>query len=437
MELTEEFVSAIDAMNDPEIPIVFVTGNAGTGKSTLLKYFYKGKQDEEKNIVLLSPTGIAAINIGGMTLHSFFKLPITFLSESICAGIRMDDKQRKLYEALEYLIIDEISMVRADVLDAVDYILRSARNSYRPFGGVKIILFGDLHQIEPIVDKDMQKECKKLYKTPFFFSSKVIVNNPDIRKISLTRIFRQSDQVFISALNDIRSGGYAEDTAELLNRRLLSKLKDYDVSNAIHLCTRNVDVDTLNKEKLSKIDSPLEEFHGYIDGKIEPIVDLVLQLKLGAQVMIMRNNLNDGYVNGTIGTVVDFDEFEDEQTGDTVRGVKVQVDDETFCLKPHTWKNTIYKIVDGLIVEETIGTFTQIPLRLAWAITIHKSQGLSLDKVIVNLGSKGAFAHGQLYVALSRCKTLEGLALASRVYPSDVILNEDIYTFNEKNICVS
>lgn len=420
MELTPEIMNALDMMRDSSKQFVFLSGNAGTGKSTVLREYLQELTDKNVNKVVLAPTGIAAMNVGGMTIHKFFELPLAYLTPELAEYSKLSIDKRKVIKALDVLIIDEISMVRSDIMDAIDIRLRMAKELPLPFGGVKIIAVGDLHQIEPVVNKEDAKHFKG--KSAFFFTANVF-NLLPIHNSNLTFVFRQSDAAFINALNDIRIGGYADDTAALLNTRLLKNI-EFDKNGALYLCTTNKEVERINSARLAELDSSPYTYEAIINGQVN-IKDfsapVSLTIKIGSQVMTLVNN--NKYVNGSIGTITNI--YEDED-GDEC--IDIRIDDVIHTLRRYKWVVKEYRFENNSVIEDEVGSYTQFPIQLAWAITIHKSQGLTLDKVIINLGS-GAFAHGQLYVALSRCRSLDGLALVSKVYASDVILNDSIMQY--------
>ena len=389
---------------------LFITGKAGSGKTTLIRNFC---QTSDKNIAITAPTGVAAINAGGVTLHSLFQLPLqpfvpteTGRREFI-ASLRVPASKRRLLYNLDTLIIDEISMVRADVLDAIDTELQHFRGNRLPFGGVQVILLGDLHQLSPVsTDNDMQLLAPH-YPSMYFFSSRVIENHPPLY-IQFDHIYRQSDPKFIDLLNAIRDNCLTQ-----AHYRLLDTLYHPGKSlpdDCIVLTTHNQKADSINAERLKAIRSHERKFHAAVNGDFPEknyATDETLVLKKGARVMFLRNNQEKGYYNGKTGIVTDF-------IGNHVE-VRCDEDGKSILVEPEVWSNVSYTVnsTSGAIESHVQGTFTQIPLRLAWAITIHKSQGLTFNKVAIDAAQ--SFASGQVYVALSRCRSLEGLRLLSPI----------------------
>ncbi len=402
---------------------VFLTGNAGTGKSTLLDHF---RNHTKKNIAVVAPTGVAAVNVRGETIHSFFSFPPNITPEH-AAYTAKKTKKTKIYLALEILIIDEISMVRADLLDSIDSFLRSVRKTNLPFGGVRLIMVGDLHQLSPVVTNSEQESLAKLYPSPYFFSSRVFGKLLDglysqFIFIELQTIYRQTDKVFIDILNRLRNKQTTSEDLRRLNQRLAEEgdfLDDHILLTAI-----NDQADKINELRLNQISGPHYSFHATVSGdfslKQSPAADTVL-VKTGARVMLLNNDPDNRWINGTLGTL---------HKAET-NYVYVKIDGgSTEKIEPVTWTTyqTVFNSEKQILESHEVGSFRQLPLRLAWAITIHKSQGKTFDKVAIDLG-RGAFAHGQTYVALSRCTSLSGLKLIRPLEEQSIIMDTRVIDF--------
>ncbi|MCR5660184.1 MAG: helix-turn-helix domain-containing protein [Bacteroidales bacterium] len=412
-----DFVEELVLYTDSHI---FLTGKAGTGKTTFLKNL---PLKTYKRMVVVAPTGVAAINAGGQTIHSFFQLPFGPLppnASTITAQLhRMKKQKLNLMRSLDLLIIDEISMVRADVLDAIDAVLRRVRRSQKPFGGVQLLMIGDVHQLSPVAKPEEWEVLSPYYDTPYFFGSQVLRKAPYVC-VELEHIYRQHDDDFITLLNKMRNNRMDADCVRVLNTRFKPNFKPKDNEGYITLTTHNYQADQINESKLEAINEKLLKFkavvHGTFPENTYPTKE-ELELKVGAQVMFVKNDPNPekAFFNGKIGRLVDYDEDEGTLT--------VESEGEHITVPRLKWQNMEYTInaENQEIEENEIGSFTQIPLRLAWAVTIHKSQGLTFDKVIVDAGQ--AFAHGQVYVALSRCTSLEGLVLKTHI-TSNALVND-------------
>lgn len=407
--ITDEY-RAVRALLEAGCPVVFVTGNAGTGKSTLIRYL---RSVLDRKLVVVAPTGVAALNAGGVTIHSFFHFPPKIHEEEDIKLVY----DRKLYQKLELLIIDEVSMVRSDLMDSVDKFLRKNRSNNTPFGGVHLLLIGDLFQLPPIVPKQEWDVLKaKGYASPYFFSS-FSLQKTSLVPLELTSVYRQEDRSFIDLLNRIRTGDDLDFVTAEVNRRCSQQ---NDPRTDITLTCTNNRADQINREELQRLTSREYSFKGRIEGQFSLEHDKLpspfdLRLKACARVMFTKNDEQRRWVNGSIGIVREIDKgrIRVELVSDS-RGMVCDV-------LPAIWETFKYSYdpEEDRIVARKVGQYTQYPLMLAWAVTIHKSQGKTLDNVLVDLGS-GAFASGQVYVALSRCRSIEGIRLARPIRKTDV-----------------
>lgn len=395
---------------------IFLTGKAGTGKTTFLKTV---REHSSKRMIVVAPTGVAAINAGGSTIHSFFQLPFTPFVPGITIRDRYDFSKvkRRIIASLDMLVIDEISMVRADLLDAVDSVLRRYRDATQPFGGVQLLMIGDLQQLTPVVRPQEEQILGQYYTTPYFFGSKALAQTSYVT-IQLTHVYRQQDDAFISILNHIRDGKPTAGDMDCLNARCNPAFIPKPGDGYIRLTTHNRMADSYNENELLKLGTKRYSFTAKADGDFPAAnypAEETLVLKMGAQVMFIKNDSSGKhqYYNGRIGHIVAIGE-------DTIE-VMCPGDKDPIKVEPETWENTKYTInpTNKTIEPKVVGTFKQYPLRLAWAITIHKSQGLTFERAIIDAAF--SFAPGQVYVALSRCKSLEGLVLASRIGISSII----------------
>ncbi len=415
----------------------FLTGKAGSGKTTLLKSIAK---KTNKNFVVVAPTGVAAINAGGVTIHSQFNLPLTsFIPNSDSADLNFftnrralvehmnfRKEKRKVIQEMELLIIDEISMVRADIIDAIDFVMRTVRRNTKPFGGVQVMLIGDMHQLPPVVRDNEWSVLKNYYNSPYFFDS-VVWKQLDAAEVELKKIYRQSDERFVQLLNNIRLQQLAVADYEELKKRYQPSFQP--TKGYILLSTHNHKANQVNEVELKKLEGRVSVFEAVIQGEFPEHIfpcEKFLQLKEGAQVMFTRNDAAEGnYFNGKLAVVKKI--LADKVT------VSFNDSHQDFVLKREEWENISYTVdpANDQINKNVIGTFSQYPLRLAWAITIHKSQGLTFDKVIIDAGQ--SFAAGQVYVALSRCRTLEGIVLHSLISQSALHGDEKITDFSESH----
>ncbi len=422
---------------------VFLTGKAGTGKSTFVKYIC---ETTKKKYVVLAPTGIAAINAGGSTMHSFFHLPFhplvpddnRFSSPGrLKEFLKYNKEHVKLLKSIELIIIDEISMVRADIIDFIDKVLRVYSGNYRfPFGGKQLLFVGDVFQLEPVVTRDEREILSKFYETPHFFSARVF-REMQLVSIELTKVYRQTDNAFITVLDHIRTNHASAADLQLLNTCVLTEEEKKKLSlqagsgeMSVTLATLRDVVDSINTSRLKEIEGDPIHFYGSVNGEfpetsLPTLLDL--ELKVGAQVIFIKNDMDKRWVNGTIGTIIGIDLDEGKYlTIITDEGKEFDVERAIWANVRYTYNETEKKIE-----EEELGTFTQFPIRLAWAITIHKSQGLTFSKVNIDF-TGGVFAGGQTYVALSRCRSLDGLKLMKPINQSDVFVNPNIVKFSEQ-----
>ena len=417
--LSEEFESIVEQLENTKDHF-YITGKAGSGKSTLLAYF---RSVTQKNTAVLAPTGVAAIRVKGQTIHSFFGFPPKVIQTRHIKKVR----QIELLQNLETLIIDEISMVRADVFDAIDYSLRVHRKKLtQPFGGVQVIVFGDLFQLPPVVNMDESILLERIYPNGQFFFHSNIFQDAQFKTLELQSIYRQTDDHFIYLLNAVRDGSITNSQIDNLNDSLVDNF-EMDEGKII-LTTTNARASGINQNYLKQLSSEEFSYRAQATGQFYKELfptDEVLKLKKGAQVIMIKNDPEKKWVNGSIGTIHDIAE----------KKIKVKINHKIYEVKKEKWDRIQYSYDDDQqeVLENVTGSFKQYPMRLAWAITIHKSQGQTFEKVIIDM-SQGSFAPGQLYVALSRCTSLEGIELLRPLKKSDVIVNKQLIGFQDRLI---
>lgn len=425
IELNEQFRHALGIMENTD-RCIFVTGRAGTGKSTLLSYF---RQNTRKKIVVLAPTGVAALNVKGQTVHSFFRFKPN-ITLKLVRALRSHDDENSIYHNLDAIVIDEISMVRADLLDCVDKFLRlNGPSAGKPFGGIQMIFVGDLYQLPPVVAGDEKAIFNSFYQTPYFYGSKVF-DSFEMEFVELEKIYRQHDEGFINLLNGIRNRSITDEGLALLNKRYMPEFEPSLSDFYVHLTTTNLLAEQVNSRQLAKLRSKLYTFEGNIEGNFgaEYLPTAVnLQVKAGAQIMMLNNDAEGRWVNGSIGKITRIVQKKDAD--DVI--VAELTDGEEVEITPFVWQIYKFFVEKGQLQSEVVGTFRQYPLMLAWAVTIHKSQGKTFDRVIIDIG-RGTFAHGQTYVALSRCTTLDGIILKKPILKNHILTDYRVMDFLTK-----
>lgn len=446
-EMNDSFRDAIRLMQETDDNL-FVTGRAGTGKSTLLSYFCR---TTDKSPVVLAPTGVAALNVKGQTIHRFFNFPIDVTPDKIRSK-STKPRNAKMYKKLRTIIVDEVSMVRADILDCADVFLRQyGPNARLPFGGVQMIFVGDLYQLPPVIVRAEQDAFAEHYATPYFFSAHVWgKHGAQLKIVELQQVYRQKDQTFVDLLNKIRNNTAKQADIDLLNARhgeTAINISKRDEDFLITLTTTNAIADAINEDHLEALKGRLYTnkavIHGDFGKEYYPTA-VDLQFKIGSQIMLLNNDNEQRWVNGSIGVITGMDR---DDAGDEYLSVKLQDDRSTVSVYPYSWEVYRYgvdtamadpdedgdapKKPSGAIVAEPAGTFTQYPFRLAWGITIHKSQGKTFERVVIDMG-RGAFAAGQLYVALSRCRSLGGITLKTPIRQNDIRTDPRIVAFMQQ-----
>lgn len=425
IEINEQFRRALEIMEDTDRN-VFITGRAGTGKSTLLEYF---RNTTKKKVVVLAPTGVAALNVKGQTIHSFFRFKPGMTLDRV-KKLRSSNDNENIYHKLGIIVIDEVSMVRADLLDCVDRFLRlNGPEADKPFGGIQMVFVGDLYQLPPVVTSGEKEVFKSLYATPYFYGARVF-DSFGMEFVELEKIYRQHDEQFIALLNGIRNNSITQEGLKLLNRRYQPEFEPSPDAFYIYLTTTNRLAGEVNDKRLAGLKGRLSTFTGSIEGDfgqeyLPTAVDI--QVKIGAQVMMLNNDIEGRWVNGSIGKITGITQ---NRKGEDIIITEL-ADGEEVEIMPFTWEIFRFFVEAGGLQSEVIGTFTQFPLMLAWAVTIHKGQGKTFNRIIIDIG-RGIFAHGQMYVALSRCTTLGGIILKRPALKKHIWTNYQVMDFLTK-----
>ena len=414
IEINPEFARALDLMEAGERSL-FITGKAGTGKSTLLDHF---RATTARDPVVLAPTGVAALNVRGQTVHRFFGFGVDATPEKVRAS-RRKPRDPELVRKLETIVIDEVSMLRADLLDCVDLFLRQhGPRPDTPFGGVQMVFVGDLYQLPPVVTGEEREIFRTVYETPYFFSARALAGE-DLEIVELEKVYRQKDADFVALLNRIRNDSMDDEDLARLNARLDPDFEPASDVFHVSLTTTNRNADRINETRLAALPGRTLVSRADIAGDFgreHYPTATELAFKEGAQVMMLNNDAGGRWVNGSIGTI---ESLEQDEEGEDFLFVRLRDGDDLVDVRPHTWDLVRFAVADDHIVSEPIGSFTQLPFRLAWAVTIHKSQGKTFDRIVVDL-ERGAFAPGQTYVALSRCTSFEGIVLRRPIANSSI-----------------
>ncbi len=428
IEMNDAFLEALKLL-EAGSSHVFIKGRAGTGKSTFLNHC---RTNLKKSMVVLAPTGAAALNVRGQTIHSFFNFKPNITVRGV-SGVNVRTEMSKVYPRLEMIVIDEVSMVRADLLDCVDVFLRQhGPDKNKAFGGVQMVLIGDLYQLPPVVSSSDQSIFENQYRSPYFFDAHVF-EQIAIEVIEFEKNYRQKDEVFQDLLEAIRHNRVTPEQLVLLNSRYDPAYEPADGERCVYLTTTNKIAEDLNNQRLDALKEELFIHEAKVRGSFEdknlPTLE-ELKLKVGAQVILLNNDREGKWVNGSIGRIKDI-----YNAGFNACAVQVVLEDgKTIEVEPYMWEifEFFYNENKGSVESRVKGSFKQFPMKLAWAITIHKSQGKTFEKVIIDVGFAGAFCHGQVYVALSRCTTLEGVILKRRITAGDLYVDESIKKFLER-----